>query len=65
MNNIIDSITKFIMKIGGDIYVSNIIVKWFDSLLNQSLPLNYRVVYAKNCLEKIDSLIKQYKTIEV
>lgn len=65
MNNIIDSITKFIMKIGGDIYVSYIIIKWFDSLLNQSLPLNYSVVYAKNCLEKIDSLIKQYKTIEV
>lgn len=65
MSNTTNSITKFIMKIGGDIYVSNIIVKWFDSLLNQGLPLNYSVVYAKNCLEKIDSLIKQYKTIEV
>ena len=65
MNNIIDNITKFIMKIGGDIYVSNIIVKWFDSLLNQDVPLDYHVVYAKDCLEKIDSLIKQYKTIEV
>lgn len=65
MNNIIDNITKFIMKIGGDIYVSNIIVKWFDSLLNQDLPLDYHVVYAKDCLEKIDSLIKQYKTIGV
>lgn len=65
MNNIIDNITKFIMKIGGDIYVSNIIVKWFDSLLNQDLPLDYHVVYAKDCLGKIDSLIKQYKTIGV
>lgn len=65
MSNIINNITKFIMKIGGDIYVSNIIVKWFNSLLNQDLPLNYSVVYAKDCLEKIGSLLKQYNTIEV
>lgn len=65
MSNIINSITEFIMKIGGDIYVSNIIVKWFDNLLSQDSPLDYSVVYAKDCLEKIDSLLKQYNTIEV
>lgn len=65
MNNIIDGITKFVMKIGGDIYVSNIIVKWFDNLTKQNLPISYTIVYAKDCLEKVDSLLKQYSTIEV
>lgn len=65
MNNIIDDITKFVMKVGGDIYVSNIIIKWFDNLIKQNLPLSYSVVYAKDCLGKVDSLLKQYNTIEV